>query len=269
MTPTVTGERVVTAEGGFNPTWQRHVAAYALCGPLLGPGRVVDVGCGVGHSYHLLAPRETVGVDVDSDALAGQDRQTVVADMRELPFADGSFDAAISVHSIEHVPDADRAMAEIARVLRPGGSAVVVTPNRLTFARPDEIIDPYHYVEYDPRELAALAARHFRSVETAGIFGSERYAALFAAERRKLDALLRLDPLRLRRALPRRLLQRLYDHRLTRERDTPPPEALAIGVDDFRLERQDLDRCLDVVAVCHDPRPAQPASRQPAGAPPL
>ena len=47
MSRALTGERVVTPEGGFNPTWQRHVAAYALCGPALGPGRVVDVGCGI------------------------------------------------------------------------------------------------------------------------------------------------------------------------------------------------------------------------------
>ena len=36
-------------------------------------------------------------------------------------------------------------------MLEPDGVAVFVTPNRLTFARPDEIIDPYHYVEYSSR----------------------------------------------------------------------------------------------------------------------
>ena len=41
---------------------------------------------------------------------------------------------------------------------------MLVTPNRLTFARPDEIIDPYHYVEYDPAQLAALSRRHFGTV---------------------------------------------------------------------------------------------------------
>ena len=218
MTPTVTGERVVTAEGGFNPTWQRHVAAYALCGRPAGPGQVVDVGCGVGHSYQLLAPRETVGVDVDADALAGQDRQTVVADMRALPFADASFDAAISVHSIEHVPDADTGDGGD----RPGPAAGRVGGRGHT--QPADVRPPGRDHRSLPlrgvRPPAAGRAggRHFGSVETAGIFGSERYAALFAAERRKLDALLRLDPLRLRRGLPRRLLQRLYDRRLTRER---------------------------------------------------
>jgi SAM-dependent methyltransferase len=100
----VTGERVVTPEAGFNPTWQRHVAAYRLCEPFLGPGPVLDLGCGVGHSYHLLEPRETVGVDIDADALEGQDRSTVVADMRHTPFEGGRFDSVLSVHSLEHVP---------------------------------------------------------------------------------------------------------------------------------------------------------------------
>jgi SAM-dependent methyltransferase len=248
--PTVTGERVVTASGGFNPTWRRHVAAYALCERFLPPGRIADLGCGIGHSYELLAPRETVGVDVDADVLAGQGRETVVADMRRLPFAASEFDGLIAVHSIEHVPDPERALREMARVLKPGARAVLVTPNRLTFARPDEIIDPYHYVEYDPAELASLCGRVFASVELAGIFGSDRYRAIVAREHAKLDKLLRRDPLRVRRLVPRRARQRLYDWRLGIERSDPDPDAAAIGVDDFSLENRGLEEALDLVAAC-------------------
>ncbi len=194
MTPSVTGERVVTSSGGFNPTWQRHVAAYALCAEYLGPGRIADVGCGVGHSYELLAPRETVGIDLDEAAMEGQARTTVRADMRSLPFADGEFDGVISVHSIEHVPDPKPALREFGRVMKPRATAVIVTPNRLTFARPDEIIDPYHYVEYDPSEFGALCRGLFVSVELLGIFGSERYRAIVAREHAKLDALAAQGP---------------------------------------------------------------------------
>src|SRR3954454_7608591 len=128
----ITGERVSTPEGGFNPTWQRHVAAYALAAPLLGEGPVLDVGCGVGHSYHLLAPRETVGVDIDPAALAGQERGTVVADMRARPVAGDSVPSVLSVQSLERLPDPDATIDEVARVLAPEGIAVFVTPNRLT-----------------------------------------------------------------------------------------------------------------------------------------
>ena len=57
-----------------------------------------------------------------------------------------------------------------------------VTPNRLTFARADEIIDPYHYFEYDSAALRALCEKAFVSVEMAGIVGSERYRAIVARE---------------------------------------------------------------------------------------
>jgi SAM-dependent methyltransferase len=250
----ITGERVVSPAGGFNPTWQRHVAAYALAEPELGPGRVLDLGCGVGHSFHLLAPRATVGVDLDAGALAGQDRDTVVADMRALPFPDASFASVLSVQSLEHVPDPERVLAEVARVLEPDGAALFVTPNRLTLGRPDEIIDPYHHVEFDAPELQALCERSFDAVAVRGLFGSARYMELFDAERRKLDRLLALDPLRVRRAVPVALRRRLYDLMLRRYRHADDPRAGAIAPEDFHLCDEGLVAALDLVAVCSAPR---------------
>jgi SAM-dependent methyltransferase len=242
---TVTGERVTTRSGAFNPTWQRHVAAYVACARFLGPGRVLDVGCGVGHSYDRLAPRETVGLDLDAAALAGQPRETVAADMRALPFADRSFSSVVAVHSIEHVPDANQVLREVTRV---------------TFGRPDEIIDPYHFVEYDAEQLERLCAPYFAEVQLHGLFGSARYLELFGEERRQLDRLLRADPLQLRRVLPRRVRQRLYDYMLTRARRSADPRAAAIEVDDFELRSHALASCLDVVAVCRRPRAAPGAA---------
>ncbi len=247
----LTGERVSTAAGGFNPTWQRHVAAYALCADLLPPGRVLDLGCGVGHSHTRLAPRETVGVDLDPAALEDQDRETHVADMRALPFADRSFASVLAVQSLEHVPDPERVLAEVARVLEPGGTAVFVTPNRLTFARPDEIIDPYHHVEYDAAQVAALCARYLAGIEVRGLFGSERVRALVAAEHRQLDRLLALDPFRVRRWVPRRARQVLYDRTLARRRAAPSLEAATIGVEDFSLGGPPVEHALDLVATGH------------------
>ena len=244
---------MVTAEGGFNPTWQRHVAAYALSEPRLRTGRVVDVGCGIGHSYHLLSARETVGVDQNAAALDGQDRETVVADMRDMPFADGdSMGAGCALD--RHVRTPERALARSRECWLRKGSAVLVTPNRLTFARADEIIDPYHYVEYDPDELRALCETVFGSVEMAGIFGSDRYRAIVAREHARLDALLALDPLRLRRLVPRSARQRLYDWRLSRERIGKGADVLEITPDDFTLGHIAIEAAYDLVAVCRVPK---------------
>jgi SAM-dependent methyltransferase len=246
----ITGERVTTDAGGFNPTYQRHVAAYRLCAALLPAGRVLDLGCGTGHSYRELSPRESVGVDRDAGVLAGQERDTMQADMRRLPFADRSFASVLSVQSIEHVHDPDAVLWEVARVLEPGGRAVFVTPNRLTFGLPDEIIDPYHYVEYDAAQLRALCEPSFAGVALAGIHGSPAYGALVAAEAKELRRLLAFDPLRLRRMAPRRLRQRLYDWRLTRDRAIPRPGAPDITPGDFELRHDALHRALDLVAIC-------------------
>jgi SAM-dependent methyltransferase len=170
--------------------------------------------------------------------------------MRALPFADASFASLLAVQSIEHVPDPDRALAEARRVVEPGGIAIFVTPNRLTFARPDEIIDPYHYVEFSPDELRAACAGAFDRVELRGLFGSPRYLQLLAAERRRLDRLLRWDPPRVRRLVPRTVRKRLYDWMLARERAPVDPAAAAIDASDFELRAGPLAEALDLVALC-------------------
>ena len=189
----VTGERVSTTAGAFNPTFQRHRAAYRAAAEQIGPGRVLDLGCGTGHSVGELAPRESIGVDIDAASLDGQPRETVVADLRDTPFDDESFPSVVCIHAIEHVPDPDKVGAEAARVLEPGGVAVLVTPNRLTFARADEIVDPYHEVEMDQHEFRAAVDGAFAEVEMLGLFGSERYGQFVAREAKTLDRLLAID----------------------------------------------------------------------------
>ena len=83
-----------------------------------------------------------------------------------------------------------------------------------------------------------------------GLFGSERYVELVDAEKARLDQLLRRDPLRLRRYVPRALRQWAYDTQLRRERAVSTPAAAAIEVDDFELRDGPLDEALDLVAAC-------------------
>lgn len=242
----------MTPEGGFNASWQRHSACYALTTQFLGDGPVLDLGCGSGHARGHLAPRRSVGLDIDHASLASQDdRETVVADIRAIPFDAATFDSVLCVHAIEHVPDADPVLKESLRVLKPGGTAIFITPNRLTFGRPDEIIDPYHYIEYDAAQLAGACSNFFNEVTPYGVFGSERYMEFHRSERVQLDKLLRLDPLRLRRFIPRKPMQFLYDWKLTRARaKSPDGPAADFTLDDFHLRSDNLEEALDVIAVC-------------------
>lgn len=251
--PRVTGERIVTPRGGFNGSWQRHLACYALTAPFLGSGPVLDVGCGTGHAQLHLEPRRSVGVDLDRASLVPQARPTVQADMRRLPFRPASFGAVACVHAVEHVPDPERVVAELSVLVPPGGTVVFVTPNRLTFGLPDEVIDPYHYIEFDAEELARLCRPFFATVEPYGIFGSSRYLAFADGEKRRMTTVLRADPLKLRRFIPRRGRQVLYDFALSHVRRNEDSPASAFTIDDFELRSSDLASALDVVAVCTAP----------------
>ena len=98
----------------------------------LEPGdRVLEVGCGAGHLVKRLAERgiDIVGIDVNPNAaeIAGTDRVIEMA-AESLDFPDDEFDAIVSVHAIEHIPELEAAVAEMARVLKPGGSALYIYP---------------------------------------------------------------------------------------------------------------------------------------------
>jgi len=98
----------------------------------LEPGdRVLEVGCGAGHLVKRLAERgiDIVGIDVNPNAaeIAGTDRVIEMA-AESLDFPDDEFDAIVSVHAIEHIPELEAAVVEMARVLKPGGSALYIYP---------------------------------------------------------------------------------------------------------------------------------------------
>lgn len=90
-----------------------------------------------------------------------------VGDVQELPFPDGSFDTVVAAWMLYHVPDIDRGLAEIARVLLPGGALIAVTNAVAHLEELRELIAlPAEFVETFNRENAdAILNRHFADVE--------------------------------------------------------------------------------------------------------
>jgi len=96
---------------------------------------VLDVGCGDGHFASVAFPRPlATGIDPAAAVLRearGRDaHRLVVQAMGDvLPYADGTFATVVSNSVLEHIPDLDPVMAEVARVLRPGGRFVFCVPS--------------------------------------------------------------------------------------------------------------------------------------------
>lgn len=118
--------------------WAQVIDAYHR----LDGARVLSSGCGFGGSllaYRAAGAAVAVGVEVDETYLdfgslrtADLPRAGVVAyDGTRLPFPDSSFDVVESIDVVEHTRDPEAYVAELARVLAPGGVILLVTPNRL------------------------------------------------------------------------------------------------------------------------------------------
>jgi len=112
-------------------------ATLATLSPSSG-NRILDVGCGTGHMLLELARAvgptgRVTGLDANEDMLnLARRRCRDVAeidfrtgDLYELPFSDGSFDEAISVQVFEYLADVPAALAEVHRILRPGGRVLI------------------------------------------------------------------------------------------------------------------------------------------------
>lgn len=127
---------------------------------------VLDVGCGQGrHSFEVLRRGADVtafdsnesdladvktmfgAMELEGEVGPGGQGQVQHGDARDMPFADGSFDRVIAAEVLEHIHEDETAMAEIARVLKPGGLAAVTVPRwwpeKVCWALSDE----YHEVE--------------------------------------------------------------------------------------------------------------------------
>jgi SAM-dependent methyltransferase len=119
---------IYEAAEGAN-AWDVVAAAVAECRPR----RVLDVGCGPGELAERIATElgaEVVAVDISLrmvELARGRGLDAHVGDVQDLPFRDGEFDCAVAAWMLFHVPDLDRGVRELARVLRPGGRLVAAT----------------------------------------------------------------------------------------------------------------------------------------------
>jgi len=241
-----------------------HEAGYREVLHRIGPGRFLDLGCGLGDgSATFLAPdREVVGIDYDPTTASEAHRlrpalRTACSDGAHVAVRDRSFDWVCSSHLIEHFVDPEPHVVELARVLRPGGAAFVITPNE-----PADFENPYHVHLFGPEELRSMLGRHFADIEVLGLDGDAAVKADFEARRRWARRLLRLDVLDLRHRLPRRWYVGLhaaarrvaYPVIAVAARRRGAPAAPAITAERFSITEAIDPSTLVLFAVARQPR---------------
>jgi ubiquinone/menaquinone biosynthesis C-methylase UbiE len=132
-------------------------------------GRALDVGCGKGRFARVVKDRnpraQVVASDISTKMLGYADPVLgrVASTMLDMPFPDASFDAAYATESLEHAVDVERAVAEICRVLKPGGRLVIIDKNAAQWGR---LATPRWERWFDREALESLLRRHCSSVSS-------------------------------------------------------------------------------------------------------
>jgi SAM-dependent methyltransferase len=197
-----------------NPIHQRLFKAYVVAKAYVS-GDVLEVGCGEGRGVELLLGSARTFTAVDKikpviDTLQGRFPAGRFLSMNIPPLsglADNAYDSIVSFQVIEHIQDDFLFLKEIHRVLRPGGVALLTTPNRkMSLSR-----NPWHIREYLPGELAALAAKIFPHVEMKGITGNDKVMSYYEQNKRSVERITRFDIFNLQHRLPAAILRLPYE----------------------------------------------------------
>jgi SAM-dependent methyltransferase len=162
---------VERVDGGHadSPWREEHAARYHWAAPQVDGGHVLDIACGTGYGAAILLDAgagSLVAADLSEAALEssrgrlaafGERAEVRREDCLALSFPDGTFDAVVSMETIEHLPEPDRFLDEVVRVLRPGGLLLLSTPNALVTNPTGGVPEnPFHVHEFTPRELSEL-----------------------------------------------------------------------------------------------------------------
>jgi SAM-dependent methyltransferase len=251
-----TGERLLAGDPLFRADLSRHLIAYQFAQERIRGKRVLDAGCGDGYGTHLLAATaaHAVGVDRSAEtiAMAAQRYQRArlsyrVCEIDRLTALGQRFEVVCNFQVIEHLVDPMPFLQQVKSVLEPGGCLILTTPNRLN----SFVENPYHVHEYLAGELRDALRQVFPEVEILGVYGDEQALAYERLRVAKAQRILRLDPFKLRRLIPRPVIEFAYPHlaRLVRRRVADADRSVV----DLRPENFTIaphrDASLDLLAI--------------------
>lgn len=248
-----TAERVGYTSAADNYVFFRQLKAYELTKGFVG-GVVLEVGSGMGYGIKQLAPLadsymalDKYETQVDKELYPNvQFVQAVIPPLGSIE--DDTFDCVVCFQVIEHIKDDHAVIAEIKRVLRPGGKLYMTTPNiRTTLTR-----NPWHVREYTTAQFSNLLGSSFDTFDLQGIYGDDTVMRYYEDHKASLQKFLKYDIFDLQYRLPSWMLRKPYDFldRLNRSKshDANPGLLSQINADSFFLDKV-TDSCLDFYVI--------------------
>lgn len=188
-----TGERYIPGTAGNIEL--EHLHRYLLARTLCAGKTVLDIASGEGYGSAMLAGQadKVLGIDISHDAVAHARRRYQAAnleyrqgDCTAIPLADASVDVVVSFETIEHHDRHAEMISELRRVLKPGGTLLISSPDKLYYSDKPGTTNAHHVKELYEREFKALVESSFARVRYYG--QTVAYGSMILAEGEAAEA---------------------------------------------------------------------------------
>ena len=238
-----------------NPLHHRLLSAYVFAEKYIN-GDVLELGCGEGRGIDIILKKSKSFTAIDKISEVTERLSRKYKNERFISSSfpplinieDNSFDTIVTFQVIEHINNDNLFVEEIYRILRPGGKALITTPNiEMTLTR-----NPWHIREYTSRQLKDLAAKCFTEITMKGITGNDKIKKYYEENKKSVSKFKRLDILNLEKKLPNFLYKIPYEilNRMNRNKLQANDKSLvsSISTNDYSLQ-DDNPKNLDLFLI--------------------
>lgn len=238
-----------------NPLHHRLLSAYVFAEKYIS-GDVLELGCGEGRGIDIVLKRSKsfTAIDKISEVTERLSRKYPNEKFISSSFPplknieNESFDTLISFQVIEHIKNDKLFIKEIHRILKPGGKALISTPNiSMTLTR-----NPWHVREYTSQQLFDLVSKNFKKIIMKGIYGNDKIKKYYDDNKKSVMKFKRLDIFNLEKYLPNFLYKIPYEflNRMNRNKLQANDNSLvsSITTNDYSLEN-DNPKNLDLFLI--------------------
>ena len=238
-----------------NPLHHRLLSAYVFSEKYIS-GDVLELGCGEGRGIDIVLKRSKsfTAIDKISEVTERLSRKYPNEKFISSSFPplknieNESFDTLISFQVIEHIKNDKLFIKEIHRILKPGGKALISTPNiSMTLTR-----NPWHVREYTSQQLFDLVSKNFKKIIMKGIYGNDKIKKYYDDNKKSVMKFKRLDVFNLEKYLPNFLYKIPYEflNRMNRNKLQANDNSLvsSITTNDYSFEN-DNPKNLDLFLI--------------------